>query len=163
AAALAPYPSIVLAVSGGRDSVVLLDAAVAVAAGRVRVATFDHGTGAAATAAVRHVRPLAPRAGLAVAARRAAGPVAAAAAAARGLAWVDDPSNLSRRPLRNRVRHELLPALHAADPGLGQALLAAARCAAECRATVDALAEALGLAAGEPTEFDDGLPVAALG
>ena len=47
---------VVLAVSGGRDSMVLLDAAARAAPGRVAcVATFDHGTGAAAVRAARLV------------------------------------------------------------------------------------------------------------
>lgn len=54
---IAPDARLVLAVSGGRDSMVLLDA---VARWRPRaivsVATFDHGTGAAAGAAVELVR-----------------------------------------------------------------------------------------------------------
>ena len=40
----------------------------------------------------------------------------AAYAAARSLRWVEDPSNRSARHLRNRVRHELLPALRAVRP-----------------------------------------------
>src|SRR5215475_15881625 len=47
---------VVLAVSGGVDSMVLLDAAArAVAHSRIVVATFDHGTGEAASAACAHV------------------------------------------------------------------------------------------------------------
>ncbi|HJR40773.1 MAG TPA: ATP-binding protein, partial [Gemmatimonadaceae bacterium] len=43
-------PRVVLAVSGGRDSMVLLEAAARAARQRiVAVATFDHGTGDAAT------------------------------------------------------------------------------------------------------------------
>ena len=37
-------------------------------------------------------------------------------ARAEGVAWVDDPSNSSRRFLRNRLRHEILPALRSVDP-----------------------------------------------
>ncbi|HEX6966992.1 MAG TPA: tRNA lysidine(34) synthetase TilS [Gemmatimonadaceae bacterium] len=49
---LRPHARVVLAVSGGRDSMVMLDAAARVAPGRIAaVATFDHGTGAAATEA----------------------------------------------------------------------------------------------------------------
>ena len=47
---------LVLAVSGGVDSMVLLDAAArAVARARIIVATFDHGTGDAASRACAHV------------------------------------------------------------------------------------------------------------
>lgn len=56
---------VVLAVSGGRDSMVLLHAAVAVARPVVRaVAAFDHGTGPHATAAVALVRAAAESLGL---------------------------------------------------------------------------------------------------
>ena len=51
--ALSRAGRVVLAVSGGRDSMALLDAAARVAPTCVAlVATFDHGTGAAATAGV---------------------------------------------------------------------------------------------------------------
>lgn len=44
----------------------------------------------------------------------------AACAAMRQLRWVDDPSNDSRAFARNRVRHEILPALERAQPGFRQ-------------------------------------------
>src|SRR5260370_15947981 len=48
---------LVLAVSGGIDSMVLLHAMARVARTRIAcVATFDHGTGVAATRAAEHVR-----------------------------------------------------------------------------------------------------------
>ena len=51
-----PDEPLVLAVSGGRDSMALLEAAARVVAGRVvAVAAFDHGTGPHATEAVRLV------------------------------------------------------------------------------------------------------------
>ncbi|HRN53600.1 MAG TPA: ATP-binding protein, partial [Gemmatimonadaceae bacterium] len=43
----------------------------------------------------------------------------AAYAEARRLDWVDDPSNASLAFARNRVRHEILPALERAAPGFG--------------------------------------------
>lgn len=209
--ALGDAPRVVLAVSGGRDSMVMLDAAVAACRERVVcVATFDHGTGRAAARAAalveRRARALgvpvrrATGAGLArreaawraarwsflrsvavaegavvatahtrddqvetvliralrhagargLAALYATGEVrrpllavsrrdVAAYAAARALEWVDDPSNTSRRYLRNRVRHDLLPALERARPGLSEELLELARRAAELRADVDRL------------------------
>jgi len=202
-----------LAVSGGLDSMVLLDAAAAVAADRiVGVATFDHGTGPAAREAVALVRAEGAARGLAVAAGatalagateadwrdarwrflreaarslradvtatghtrddqvetvamrvlRDAGPrglaglyapsrdvvrplldldraAIAAYAAARGgvLRWAEDPSNRSLRHRRNRVRHELLPALRAARPAIDAELLAVAREASAWRADVE--------------------------
>jgi tRNA(Ile)-lysidine synthase len=212
-AALDADVPLLLAVSGGLDSMALLHAMAAVARPRVAaVATFDHGTGAAATAAAAHVAREAAALGLPVVAGRndegtgAGGAEAAwrraryeflgAAAAslgarvvtahseddqvetvlmrvlrgsgARGLAalyapadvvrpfvrlrraalaayvhrqgirWHEDPSNRSTAHQRNRVRHDLLPALRRADPGIDDAMLRAAREAAQWRAEVDA-------------------------
>jgi len=44
----------------------------------------------------------------------------------RGLAWREDPSNATPRYVRNRVRHELLPALRRLAPGAEPALARAA-------------------------------------
>ena len=57
--------------------------------------------------------------------------------------WVNDPTNESMRFLRNRVRHDLLPALTQAMPGLGDALLSVARGAASWRETLDAHAASI--------------------
>lgn len=71
----------VLAVSGGVDSMVLLDAAAAVLRRReLVVATFDHGTGAAATAAVSLVANEATARGLECVVGRASAPGATEAA-----------------------------------------------------------------------------------
>jgi tRNA(Ile)-lysidine synthase len=51
--------------------------------------------------------------------------------------WREDPSNAERVFLRNRIRHDLLPALRLADPTIDAALLDLARRAAEWRAEVD--------------------------
>ena len=215
-ATVAPTARLVLAVSGGRDSMVLLDAVArwrrdAIAA----IATFDHGTGRAARSAaglVAHVadalrlplararaatparteaawrearwgflRDAARRHGARIAtahsrddqietvfirALRGAGPRGLAAlygsddvlrpvleldraviaryAAEQALEFVDDPSNVSRRYLRNRVRLELLPALEAACPGFSAGLLAVSRRAAAWRADVERFAASLG-------------------
>ena len=65
---------LLLAVSGGLDSMALLSAMATVARRRIAVvATFDHGTGAAATRAVRHVCAAAAEAGLLVAVGRVDG------------------------------------------------------------------------------------------
>jgi tRNA(Ile)-lysidine synthase len=202
---------VLLAVSGGIDSMVLLDACAAVARERVSaVATFDHGTGETAREAVAHVRSETAARGLRVVAgcaeglgaseaawrearwrflRAAAGEVGAevvatghtrddqvetvalrvlrdsgarglagllagsadvvrpllavdratiaAYAAAQSLRWVEDPSNRSPRHLRNRVRHELLPALRAARPSIDAELMAVGRRAARWRRDVD--------------------------
>lgn len=199
-----------LAVSGGLDSMVLLDAAAAaVARERLTIATFDHGTGAAATAACELVERSAASLGINCIAGRATSPLASEAelrdarwrflrdvaagasavvctahtaddqvetvlmrilrdagarglaglyasgsvlrpvvrlrrrdlaryARAQGLTWVEDPSNDSLRYLRNRVRHELLPALRRANPSIDDVLLATARKAARWRAEVEA-------------------------
>jgi tRNA(Ile)-lysidine synthase len=207
AAALPPEGRLVLAVSGGRDSMVLLELFARHFRDRVAcVATFDHGSGAAATEAATfverragelgfHVRRGRMRSGTSArreAAWRAArwafleevsrGVCAAVATAhtlddqvetvfmralrgsgARGLAglyargpvvrpllgvsrdevasyahalgveWVEDPSNLSRRHLRNRARLDLLPALERSTPGLSRQLLELSRRAARLR------------------------------
>ncbi|HEY9228332.1 MAG TPA: tRNA lysidine(34) synthetase TilS, partial [Gemmatimonadaceae bacterium] len=59
---------------------------------------------------------------------------------ARRLSWIEDPTNQSRRFLRNRVRHDLLPALRRARPSIDSDLLNVARQAAMWRAEVESLA-----------------------
>ena len=209
--ALAGGPRLVLAVSGGRDSMVLLDAVARTSAALVEcVATFDHGTGPAASEAVSLVERRAREVGFPVrrgrmdggsavrreavwrdarwrflrgveretraavatahtrddqletvfmralrgsGARGLAGLYArsdvvrplldvtrqdvAEYAAARGVEWVEDPSNRSRRYLRNRARLDLLPLLERARPGLSDELLALARGAARLRSEID--------------------------
>lgn len=225
-ASLRSRDGVVLAVSGGRDSMVLLAAAAAVAPERVRrVATFDHRTGPDATRATRLVRDVAERLGFEVsvgAAERpgrseaewraarwrflraasgpegslpiatahtaddqletvfmralrgagarglaglyAAGPIVrpmlglsratvAVYAAARGVPFVDDPSNQSRRFLRNRVRLDALPAAARVQPGFGAELLAIAARAAEWRDGVEALVATLGGVSEDGTEL----------
>lgn len=62
-------------------------------------------------------------------------------AGAASVTWVDDPSNQSRAHARNRVRHDLLPALRAVSPGLDGQLLDAARQSARLRLDVDAFVD----------------------
>jgi tRNA(Ile)-lysidine synthase len=204
---------LVLAVSGGLDSMVLLDAAARVAPARVAVvATFDHASGSHATRAASFVCRQAAARGMPVVAGRAArradteaewrearleflrgvaarvGGVVVTAhteddqvetvvmramrgAGARGLAAlyadapgvrrpflrvrrsslesyaaardvrsVTDPTNESARFFRNRVRHDLLPALVRARPALEGELLEISRRAATWRSEVDGLA-----------------------
>ena len=66
--------------------------------------------------------------------------------AARGLSWIEDPSNADLRFTRNRIRAELLPAIAAQFPAFRQT---AARSAAHCAEASALLAElaALDLAA----------------
>jgi tRNA(Ile)-lysidine synthase len=207
-----PTGRYLLAVSGGRDSMVLLDAFAARRADVVAVGTFDHGTGLAAERAARFVeaegglrsvpvvsgrRAPAGRTGEAawraarweflsgwanelsatvvtahtrddqletivmrilrdprhtsargLAAMYAPSPIArplldvrrsdiAAYAAANDVRYVDDPTNLDRAHLRNRVRLDLLPALEGACGGFGAELIAIARRAASWRESVE--------------------------
>jgi tRNA(Ile)-lysidine synthase len=213
----------VLAVSGGLDSTALLVATAQVARDRVGiVATVDHGTGRAASAAAAQVARMATALGFPVVVCRAAATggeqggreaawrrqrhaaLAAVAlplggrvvtahtrddqvetvlmrelrgAGARGLAgllapspilrplvdvprsalvaflrhagvaWMEDPSNASRAFLRNRVRHDLLPALRQVAPAIDDELLAVGRAAAHWRRAMDAHAGAIVTAA----------------
>jgi tRNA(Ile)-lysidine synthase len=67
-------------------------------------------------------------------------------ARAHGVAWVEDPSNASTRYLRNRMRHDLLPALRRVRPTIDDELLSAAREAARWRQDVEAfVAEHVGV------------------
>ena len=67
----------------------------------------------------------------------------AAAARADGVQWIEDPSNASRAHLRNRVRHDLLPALSRARPSIADELLDINRRAAIIRLWLDSHAETL--------------------
>ena len=202
---------LILAVSGGRDSMALLHAAARAAHDRVAiVATYDHGTGRAATRAAALVADEAASLGFPAVVGRAAGSMQGASeaewretrraflddvagrtravvatahtrddqvetvmmrvlrdAGARGLAglyapseserplleftrdevaayaadvgarWVEDPTNVSRRYFRNRVRHDLLPAIERMTPAFGAELLALSREAGALRARID--------------------------
>ena len=61
-------------------------------------------------------------------------------AQAHRVAFIDDPSNDSRRHLRNRVRLDLLPAIRRVRPTFGEEMLWVAKRAAEWRGDVDRLA-----------------------
>jgi tRNA(Ile)-lysidine synthase len=58
---------------------------------------------------------------------------------AAGLAWHEDPTNLSDGPLRNRVRHHLLPLLEQLRPGATTTLARTATLAADERTWLDPL------------------------
>jgi tRNA(Ile)-lysidine synthase len=64
-------------------------------------------------------------------------------ATARGLEWVDDPSNARLDVQRNRVRHELLPALRRVDGAIDETLWSIGERAARWRADVEALVDAV--------------------
>jgi tRNA(Ile)-lysidine synthase len=224
---------LVLAVSGGLDSMALLDAAARVARKRIAVvASFDHGSGRHAAraagfvcreAAARRLSVVIGRAGrlprgeaawrdgrwrfLRAVARRADGVVLTAHTeddqvetvlmramrgagarglaglyapcadvrrpfvgvrraalesyvAARGVRWVPDPTNSDMRYFRNRVRHEVLPALLRSQPGLDGELLRLSQRAAALRAEVDAVAAAIAThPAGREPSFAGGKPI----
>jgi tRNA(Ile)-lysidine synthase len=65
----------------------------------------------------------------------------AAWAGARGLAWLDDPSNVDRGRDRNYLRHAILPGLRERWPAAASTLGRVARHAAEADALLGALAD----------------------
>lgn len=72
----------------------------------------------------------------------------AAYARANEVRYVEDPSNLDRAYLRNRVRLDLLPAFERAVPGFGAGMMAVSRRAASWRESVERLVDSLGVTAG---------------
>ena len=62
---------------------------------------------------------------------------------------VDDPSNESRVHLRNRVRHELLPAISRVRPSFQRDLLSIARAASQWRAEMTGTVETIGTIGGD--------------
>jgi tRNA(Ile)-lysidine synthase len=79
--------------------------------------------------------------------------------------WIEDPSNVSRQFLRNRLRLELLPAMRRVRPDIDETLLEVGRRAALWRASVERLVDdrvsfelgrdgSLGVASTELTGYD---------
>ena len=62
-------------------------------------------------------------------------------AAVRRLKWLEDPTNQSRRFLRNRVRLDHLPAIRRVSPGIDEELLRIARGASDWRRELAALVD----------------------
>ncbi len=55
--------------------------------------------------------------------------------------FLEDPTNVARTHMRNRIRHDLLPALRKVNPAIDRDLLAIARKSADWRVQMDALVE----------------------
>lgn len=66
----------------------------------------------------------------------------------RRLQWLTDPSNTSAAYLRNRLRHDLLPALRGAHPSIDDDLLELGRRASEWRSETDQVAHAVSTVLG---------------
>ncbi|MEP6905717.1 MAG: ATP-binding protein, partial [Gemmatimonadales bacterium] len=69
-------------------------------------------------------------------------------AAGNRVSHIEDPSNVARAHLRNRVRHDLLPAISRLRPGFPEQLLSIARRSAEWRERMAELAENLDVVRG---------------
>ena len=70
-------------------------------------------------------------------------------ASASGVRFMDDPSNQSRAHLRNRVRHELLPAISKVRPAFSADLLSIAKASAGWRGAMSQAVERIGSPAGD--------------
>lgn len=73
----------------------------------------------------------------------------------RGLAWVEDPSNADTRFTRNRIRHELVPVLLQAFPGLRTSVARSAAHAAQAQRLLDERAEEDLRRVGDPPRVSD--------
>ncbi|MGH9421620.1 MAG: hypothetical protein ACRD3J_16710, partial [Thermoanaerobaculia bacterium] len=70
-----------------------------------------------------------------------------------GVRHIDDPSNESRAHLRNRVRHELLPAISKIRPSFSKDLLSIARMASIWRAELAGTVETIGTVGNDGTLY----------
>lgn len=61
--------------------------------------------------------------------------------AAQACAWVEDPSNADPRFTRNRIRHQVMPALYRAFPAMRETLARSARHAAEAAQLLEEVAQ----------------------
>jgi tRNA(Ile)-lysidine synthase len=66
-----------------------------------------------------------------------------------GVPYIDDPTNAARSHLRNRVRHDLLPAISKLHPGFPKQLLSIAKRSAEWRARMAEIADQIDVREGE--------------
>lgn len=78
---------------------------------------------------------------------------------ARALSFTEDSSNLDRRFLRNRIRHEVLPALEAINPSVRRALTLTASIASD---ESEVLEQSVRSVLATRASADGGLPITAL-
>jgi len=67
----------------------------------------------------------------------------------REVAHIEDPTNVTRSHLRNRVRHDLLPAISRLQPEFAKQLLSIAKRSAEWRARMAEIAEQIDIQQGD--------------
>jgi len=72
---------------------------------------------------------------------------------AQGVAWLDDPSNQDLRYARNRLRHQLLPAMRRAFPAAAVTFARSARHAAQAQTLLDEVAAQDLQACGVPPQI----------
>lgn len=79
----------------------------------------------------------------------------------RAIEWHEDPANTDFQFLRNRVRHQLLPALLRARPSLREELLTLSDSAAKLRARIESLCERISVL--DPATRDVSIPSEQMG
>ena len=70
-----------------------------------------------------------------------------------GVTWVEDPSNTNTRYTRNKIRHQLMPALQAAFPSFRSTFARSARHAAQAQTLLVTLAQQDLQTVGEPPQI----------